>query len=416
MDQVKVILRQLKKHHFWLLVGLAALVGFICWWSGASSLASATSTNRGIVEGSYRSLQEVEGNAHPANQQFAEGVNAKNDELKKQVLAEWQEAFEAQRKTFSWPALVAEQIAPLKPDDPIPDLVRATCRSNEVFVTDLIEKVFVTADYRRPKPVPEGAEAEAAKGRPGDAKVAPPEEAGDPMDGLVVWNTTHRDALEQHYRLMRQPGTPSTLNIRLAQEDIWMLENLAKVIRKTNEGAADVIAVPIKRIDELDVAQWAINDAVRTSPKVYVDKTATDAASSLGGMGGGAQAEGTAEMSPADREKAMDDELLAGRYLGDTGQPLGPADPAPFAEFKLMFVRMKLVIDQRKIPELLVNCADAQIPIEVVRLTMEDPLISSGGKQKCRACRRRPCRGRTARRSGSAPRRRTSARKQRGGR
>ena len=45
-----------------------------------------------------------------------------------------------------------------------------------------------------------------------------------------------------------------------------------------------------------------------------------------------------------------------------------------------MFVRMKVVIDQRKIPDLMVNCANAQIPIEIVRLTMEEPLISAGSK------------------------------------
>ena len=175
------------------------------------------------------------------------------------------------------------------------------------------------------------------------------------------------------------------MNIRLAQEDIWLLGNLAKVIRKTNEGAEDVIAVPIKRIDSLDVAQWAINDAVRESPKVYVDKNGDGdtgvLGGGLGGEGGSGGEQVTPSEDPAERAKRrLDDELLNGRYLGDTGQPLGPADPAPYAEFKLMFVRMNIVIDQRKIPDLLVNCANADLPIEIVRLTMEEPLISTGLK------------------------------------
>ncbi len=101
------------------------------------------------------------------------------------------------------------------------------------------------------------------------------------MEGLVVWSRAHRDALEQRYTLNRQAGTPSDLNIRLAQEDIWLLQNLAKVIRKTNEGAADVIAVPIKRIDSLDIAQWAVNDAVRESPKVFVDTSVEGGAAAV---------------------------------------------------------------------------------------------------------------------------------------
>ncbi len=117
MDQVKVFLRQLKKHHFWVLVALAALVGFICWWSGAGALAAATKTNEEIVKKSFADLQDVDKSTHPANQQFAEGVNAKNDELKQKVLAEWQGAYDAQQKTFHWPELVAERLASLKPDE-----------------------------------------------------------------------------------------------------------------------------------------------------------------------------------------------------------------------------------------------------------------------------------------------------------
>ncbi len=123
MDQVKVFLRLLKKHHFWVLVSIAALVGFICWWSGASTLATETQANEGIVKKSYSDLDRVEKNGHPANQQFAEGVNVKNDELKKQVLEEWQQSYDAQRKTFSWPELVADDITRLRPDELIPEIV-----------------------------------------------------------------------------------------------------------------------------------------------------------------------------------------------------------------------------------------------------------------------------------------------------
>ncbi|HEY4312796.1 MAG TPA: hypothetical protein VGN12_25320 [Pirellulales bacterium] len=385
MDQVKVFLRQLKKHHFWVLSVLTALVGFLCWWSGANTLASATKTNQDLVTKSFNDLQDVDKSAHPANQQFTDGVNSKNEDLKKQVLAEWQKAYDAQQKTFSWPELVAADIAPLKPEEPIPDLYRGRCRSSEVFLKDLHDKVFAMADYRHPKIVPEDAINDPNKAKPAaDKREEAPEEVEETMEGLVVWNAAHHKSLVQRYTLMNEPGTPSTLNLRLAQEDIWVLQNLARVIRKTNEGAADVIAVPIKRIDSLDIAQWAINDAVRESPKVYADKTA-ETGGGGGGLGGGGAGGGGGEALPegataAEREKVMDDELLAGRYLADTGLPLGAADAPPYAEFKLMFVRLKVVIDQRKIPDLLVNCANAEVPIEVVRLTMDEPLMSAGNK------------------------------------
>ena len=37
---------------------------------------------------------------------------------------------------------------------------------------------------------------------------------------------------------------------------------------------------------------------------------------------------------------------------------------------------MEIVIDQRRIPDLLVNCANAPVPIEVVRFRMFEPLTS----------------------------------------
>src|SRR5258708_6952814 len=104
-----------------------------------------------------------------------------------------------------------------------------------------------------------------------------------------------------------------------------MLENLAKVIRQTNQGAQDIIAAPIKRIDALEVAQWAINDAVRESPRFFVDKTEGAGGTGMG-MGGMGRDQGAADTpvaeTPAEREKQLDDELRNGRYIGDTGLPL----------------------------------------------------------------------------------------------
>ena len=377
MDQVKVILRQLQKHHFWVLSVVTLLIALTCWWMGANSLASATAAHESEVKKGFSDMQDVEKNGHPANARFSEGVNAKHDEVKNKVLAEWKERFVEQQKLFTWPALIAGEMARVKPDDPIPDDVRLKCKSNEVFLDELYNKVFPTADYRHSKEAVAKAEAAAVADK-GDAAAAvePAAEEGDTIVGLVVWNKHHRAALEQRYNLRRQSGTPSTLNIRLAQEDMWMLENLAKVIRQTNAGAQDVIAVPIKRIDSLDIAQWAINEAVRESPKVFADSTESTAAAPFAGNAGAVEA----PTDPAERDKLADEELLNGRYLGDTGQPLQAADGGPYAEFKLMFVRMKVVIDQRKIPELLVNCANAPIPIEVVRFRMDEPLVGTGVK------------------------------------
>ncbi|HEY1603953.1 MAG TPA: hypothetical protein VGG64_30410 [Pirellulales bacterium] len=391
MDQVKVYLRLLKKHHFWVLCSIAAIIGFLCWWSGTNSVANETKSNEGIVKGSDSALSGVDKESRPPNGSFSAGVAARDDELKQKVLAEWKQRYDEQQKLFSWPADVAEDMARLKPDSPIGDTVRRLYK-NLVFPKVLVDKVFLTADYRRPVEVPseeepatEGEAKPAADAAPGRSLAAAATSGPTiEMEGLVVWNPAHRAALEQRYNFKANPATPTTMSIRLAQEDVWMLENLAKVIRQTNEGALDIIAVPIKRIDTLEIAQWAINDAVAGSPRVFVEKTDGGGTSAAGmgaaslSAGGTAGPEVAADASQEEKEKASDEELLNGRYIGDTGVPLTAAEQ-PYAEFRLMFVRMRVVIDQRKIPQLLVNCANAPIPIEVVRCTMFDPLVSSGG-------------------------------------
>ena len=54
-----------------------------------------------------------------------------------------------------------------------------------------------------------------------------------------------------------------------------------------------------------------------------------------------------------------------GRYLDLEGKPLLASDKPSFAEFNMMPVCLKVVIDQRRVPELLVSCANSAMPIDV---------------------------------------------------
>lgn len=54
-----------------------------------------------------------------------------------------------------------------------------------------------------------------------------------------------------------------------------------------------------------------------------------------------------------------------GRYLDLEGKPLLASDKPSFAEFNMMPVCLKVVVDQRRVPELLVSCANSAMPIDV---------------------------------------------------
>ena len=105
-----------------------------------------------------------------------------------------------------------------------------------------------------------------------------------------------------------------------------------------------------------------------------------------GGAGGGApgmmpmmmpgmMGTGETEVTEADIRNSLRDN----RYLDAEEEPLAADSPAPFAEFKRMPIIMKLIVDQRRIPEILVNCANCSMPIDVRHVRIAPDKLTSGG-------------------------------------
>jgi hypothetical protein len=71
--------------------------------------------------------------------------------------------------------------------------------------------------------------------------------------------------------------------------------------------------------------------------------------------------------------KSADELLLEKRYVDEKGKPLPKEKTFPYpknleTEYKMMPIRMSLVIDQRELPKLLAECANSDMPIEVRRI------------------------------------------------
>jgi hypothetical protein len=99
----------------------------------------------------------------------------------------------------------------------------------------------------------------------------------------------------------------------------------------------------------------------------------------MGGRGGGGAPAGAAAGGADTSSKSDVDQLLDGRYLNDQGEPLKAGEKSPFAEFRQIFVRMRLQIDQRRLPDLLAACANADLPIETRKVTLQFGDSSGGG-------------------------------------
>jgi hypothetical protein len=164
------------------------------------------------------------------------------------------------------------------------------------------------------------------------------------MVGVVAWDEADRKRIEDRFQWEKKPTTAKVL---LAQEDLWVYEALLRVIKNTNGDAKTNYDAAVKRIEFLLIGADV--------GKLFQGAGGTFSRSGGEGSGsaGGPMVAGAA------------DNLLEGRYVDSNFNPLSASAQQPYAEFKMMPVRMQLLVQQQKIPKLLVECANSTMPIEV---------------------------------------------------
>lgn len=361
MDSLKKYGAALKKHHFWVLMGLVVVIALVGWNSATADLKQQKEDQVRQIQNRFANLDPyLYGN--PANEEFAEEVRTLATSLEGQVFDAWGLMAEDQSGILKWPQTVAA-IGELAPGSEIPEPLRADYRN--LVIESEWDRLFELLDLRRRKGAAAGAPAPAVG--PGGQPVPVQ------LEGVLVWEQRFRDALVNRYLTNT---TPSSLRVRLTQEDLWCFESLFRVIQHMNAKATDPLNAVIKRIDSLDVGQYATREAARTPGKIWLAPDAT-----LEIRSGGAISGLTAEDSYTDDQK-----LLHGRYLDENNQPV-PVEmyesSPPFAEFKQMFVQMKFLMDQRALPQLLAACANSPLPIEVrqVRMNLDQVDLPRGANQ-----------------------------------
>lgn len=398
MDQVKVALAVVKKYHFWILSVVVLITGAVVWQMASSALARAFEADKGKIEAATKSLDPFGG--EPPNASFKQKVDQMHDALKQDVAVVWKELYEKQVGLFVWPDLIAPDIAKLQPGEPIPPRLLAFYNNN--IVRDEWHRVLEEIDLRRPK-----VDEENAGGAPGGMFGG---NANANLEGLVVWDEAAREAIVNRYY---SESPPSDLKVRLTQEDLWIFEHsLIPVVNLVNASAHDAADATIKRIEVLDLAQWAINAANESNFALYKPGSGKPGrgggmmGGGMAGMGGmpggpggvsegmmpggapggpggapGAPGESGAAAGGAGAAGSGDAALIDNRYLDDQGKPL-KGEP-PYSEFKQMFVYMRFIMNQRKLPDLLAACANVPLPIETrqVRIHVSDPTggASQGG-------------------------------------
>ncbi len=452
--QLRQILVLLVKYHFWILCALAVAIGTVFWFVASSRLARATEERRSQLQQAREQVIKVRSVADHPNTRVITAIRQEHRRLIDIVYRAWEELYRDQRERNQWPRQLGAEflnvINSLGPDDEIPVQYREIY---QYFIKNHFPEWYDIIDLRLPpkrdaqgqimrdehgRPLKEDPFERSSAGRVttygtgyrGAATYAGVESeyVGEtaytgstvgstartgPRDdriGTVEWN------LQDLQRIRAQfdwPTTPTTFEVRLAQENLWVYEALLWIIRETNAGATSYYNAPIKRIESLQIGQEAAVSLVAAQSRLFgatmfaASAGAPGAGPGMGspgglggmmtmpgmpmggsmmlGMGstgyypgdyygaeggpeGGMMAPGMpapAAAAPRSQEEMIRQRLTHFRYVDKEGKPLRADEPHPFAEFKMMPVRMLLYMDQRRIPRLLVNCANSPMPVQV---------------------------------------------------
>ncbi|MCL2710902.1 MAG: hypothetical protein FWE95_08480 [Planctomycetaceae bacterium] len=234
------------------------------------------------------------------------------------------------------------------------------------------------------------------------------------QSGKVVWDNPALNVTMKDWQ-----NLPQSFEVWLTQEDLWVYQALLWVVAESNKdvreasktmlpgasggGVSSGTSTPsgaggdplnlresvVKEIIQLSIGRSAaipLDQQTRRrissgSGSMSGDSSAglsgDSSGSSLGGgfgsdssssgLGGSSEG-GMATMSPAAMAEAMRKAAMAGRYVDAEGKPL--MEPDLTSQFRRMPVLLELRVDQRYISDVLVNCANCPMPIDVLWVTV----------------------------------------------
>jgi hypothetical protein len=404
MEKVRVILAALRKHLFWVLCGVLVTVCLTTWLMATSQLSAKFEARSRQLNSRFNEVRSTITDNHP-NEDGIKRISELHGKLGDNVFEAWSYLYEEQRRQNPLPDVVKQmegfeqefekRWGPLERLDPNNDMdlkyrERYANQITKHFptLTDMIDRRYLPEDsgtgIKRPLgPLPAGKGAAAA------AQAV----------GTVWWDDQDLGKTEE--RFTRWRTIPSTLEVLLAQEDLWVYEALLRVIRNTNSTSADPAnyvkpanhkMAAVKRIMAMQIGQ----DAVASWQASEESVVRLPAAAAAGGGSGASMAPpgGPAAVRPgpqpgvtphgpmATSAGAARTSALAGRYVDDQGKPLTDPAQQPYAEFRMMPINLRVVMEQNQIPKLLAECANSNMPIEVRKfrlLTAEFPPFEPEG-------------------------------------
>ena len=109
MDQLKTFLRNLKRHHFWVLCCLILILGSVGWYISVGKLATEEDDRLRLISAGYSSVNNVRGVPDHPNAETTTSMTDLIARRKQEVQEAWKRMLDQQQKgdgqqaLFTWP-------------------------------------------------------------------------------------------------------------------------------------------------------------------------------------------------------------------------------------------------------------------------------------------------------------------------
>jgi len=358
MDKLKPILEQ----KFWILSALAIILSVTGWFMSKGTLSAEIDKRRGELKTAFDSVKVAGSNP---NEKWTQQVNQQNDLLAKELRIAYEQLYERQKSLMFWPEGFSEEA---KKGDP-----------TKVTATD-------AAVYRAR--YPDHAEEVRSTIEPYDEETAtgkvkfPPERMVDVGLNITKW----------------QVQSPVGQEIYEAQEDLWLYQNLFTAISSINRAATgpadatirDVVEIILRGGDPERIGQSSSSGSSGggMDPATMGGAPGGQYPGAAGGAAGPKLSGGKVDFNPDDEfgpdsdgsSGGVSDPSMASPASPDAfGAGAGQQTAAPrkryikeTEQYKTRGFYLKMVIDHRKLPEVIAGLTAAPWPIRITRVHQVD--------------------------------------------
>lgn len=386
-------IRYAKKYYFWPVCLIALGLALFFWSSSTGALDKEFTSNESSYTQSKSSVDNIPSN--PPNEKAIKAVERKKNVLMHNVFNAWELLYNRQNENNQWPEIVINDRQVDFTSDKISGEGAEQYRyriveefkkmvetlhpiserdKNGVAIDDEIGRVAANMD---------SATAELANAVAQQEK----ETSAAAKKELVVWAEKDIDDLiENHFSWQR---IPTTLQIRVAQEDFWIFKNIIDAIKTLNEGVENRSSASLKEIRSLLIANEAVEKFQARQETGFFDEKSFSKAGAEGEdeFRDGSEASESGAESSAGGEggealKKEFRELYNYRYVDKNGKGLTAeqynanisyaSSGINASKTRNMPIYLSLVIKQNRLSDLMSLLTNAEKPVDI-KLVLINP-------------------------------------------